>query len=679
MKLRPGGRMRAEWGRHDFESFVACLRFVQARHFGGIASLRSVWTRLLLRPVARKLLAEHGLQPPADALLFQLDPEEKDLEHRFTTEEAWSAAREAASSGLVRICEQRSSDLAHRLGAAFEFLGNLELDTRGEGLSIVGAGRNKRTGTFYTPAAVAREVARRALDEFARVRGPELAPLWVCDPACGSGAFLLEFTRELWLRRQATATGDSSYEGVLRSSVCGIDLDPLAIAVCELCLWSAVGRSETPARGLVRLHAGDALTGRGFAERPYLAEPSALDLRAAFPDRIDDGFDLIIGNPPWVAFAGRAAQPLEPELRRFFARAYAGFRGYPTLQAAFVERALELAPRGIVALLVPSPIADLDGYRPIRRRLFTTHRPAEPLLEFGQDAFSEVTQPCFALVATPRAKSTGEPPPPSSNAPNDDRAWLLSERPRLAQSPAPLRIPDVLERLRDGPRLPAELFGEMGLQSTRLVTEHLFLRNSAPSGDFTYPLLEGKDVSEYRVGPVRLYLRPDPDLLARARCRLRAEQDYQRVALVVRQTARAPIAALHNGLPFRNSLLAGFRTDPWPADLLVGLLNSSLYRALHVSRQRDARQSTFPQVKLAHLRSLPRPPFDETLWARLRELVQRASMSGADPDLKRAIDAAVFSLFGLNSSDAERVVEFLASRSPDLASCIQARPRHDSS
>ncbi|MEO7036217.1 MAG: hypothetical protein ABI548_19890 [Polyangiaceae bacterium] len=40
---------------------------------------------------------------------------------------------------------------------------------------------------------------------------------------------------------------------------------------------------------------------------------------------------------------------------------YTALKGYPTLHGLFVERALRLASQGTVALVVPSPIADLDG------------------------------------------------------------------------------------------------------------------------------------------------------------------------------------------------------------------------------------------------------------------------------------------------------------------------------
>jgi hypothetical protein len=143
---------------------------------------------------------------------------------------------------------------------------------------------------------------------------------------------------------------------------------------------------------------------------------------------------------------------------------------------------------------------------------------------------------------------------------------------------------------------------------------------------------------------------------------LRDRDDYGRVSFVVRQTARYPIAALHRGLPFRNSLLAGFSIDGFPPDLVVGLLNSSLYRALHVASQRDARQATFPQVKIAHLRALPSPPEDLAGRARIASLSDELTRCGLTPGLTERLDAAVFELFSMESSMSREIQDFLTAR-----------------
>ena len=73
------------------------------------------------------------------------------------------------------------------------------------------------------------------------------------------------------------------------------------------------------------------------------------------------GFDVVLGNPPWVR-----GEALPSSLRAALARRYAswrsgstraGFSHTPDLSVAFVERALELArPGGVVAFLLPAKL-----------------------------------------------------------------------------------------------------------------------------------------------------------------------------------------------------------------------------------------------------------------------------------------------------------------------------------
>ncbi len=531
------------------------------------------------------------------------------------------------------------------IGSSYELLVALTVN---EGRWVHTRAR-KSSGSFYTPVAVAEHVAREALArrraEIAALPEGERRAAWlatrVCDPAMGAGVFLLA------VLRQIAAESGAPLTEIARACLAGVDKSPLAVAVAEASLSLAAGAPG-------RLCTGDALVGPPLGGAKTLLPSEGFDWNAAFP-HASEGFHLVIGNPPWIAFAGRAAQPLAPALRAYFREHYRTLSGYPTLHGLFVERAAALAPAGTVALILPSPLADLDGYRPVRRVLAERHTVREPLLEFGQDAFAGVTQPCFALIADPGADPQG-----------GERTWRLSERQKSGAVASEVNVPDVLGRLSRAPTLPRELFGEMGFQSAGEVSRSLFLRADAPDDAHVYPLLEGRNVREFFQGQPRLFLNPDRDVLAKARCRLRPRDEYARARFVVRQTAAWPIAALHGGLPFRNSLLAGFDHEDLVPELVVALLNSALYRALHVAARRDARQAAFPQMKIAHLRALPMPPADPDRRGRLCALTERATANGISAELRQELDREVFELFDVGA-EREQVMAFLAQRAPKLA------------
>jgi hypothetical protein len=392
----------------------------------------------------------------------------------------------------------------------------------------------------------------------------------------------------------------------------------------------------------------------------FLTGRSDFDERLASADTLVDAeltvgrdFDWLVGNPPWVAFQGRAAQSLDPERRAWLRRTYSAFAGFATLHGVFAQRATELAPRGLVSLLLPSSLSDLDGYRAARRAVMCTHTLHEPLEEYGQDAFGGVVQPCFGLLASPR---TGAPDP------LPERKWRLLERGRQHLELAEPAVPEVLVRLASLQKLPSACFGELGLQSNRRVSTELFLRASEPKGPFVEPLLEGRNVRAFNVQAPRLFMNPDPGVLRETRCRYRPLADYERVGFVVRQTAAVTIAAPHNGLRFRNSLLAGYPCGELDVELLVGLLNSALFRAFHASQQRDARQLAFPQVKVAHLRRLPAPPESATGRHAVRHASSLLCTLGPSPEREAALDQAVFDLFGLAHDVRAEIHSYLAVR-----------------
>jgi N-6 DNA Methylase len=531
--------------------------------------------------------------------------------------------------------------------------------------------KRKQTGTFFTPRALTEVVVARALSPLERrIRDSShrahdfVSDFRVCDPAVGGGAFLVEVARAL-MARPGLQTTSARRRSLVTSVLYGVDINPVAVAVAEaaFCLFVADPRLPLEEAGK-NLRVGDALIGAPYAATgalqkalPFAGETEKrLDFPEEFPDVFGrGGFDLVIGNPPWVAYAGRAAKPLAKSRKAYLAAHYTTLKGYPTLHGLFVERAVRLAPQGTVALVVPSPIADLDGYRAVRRTVRAGHTPCEPMLEFGQDAFASVTQPCFALIAE---ATTGSAVPAALS----DAPFRLAERQRAGAEAALVTPPDALLELGKLPSFPRESFGEMGFQTTSTVTQTLLLRAPGPDARHVYPLLEGRDVREFSQGQPRLFLSPDREALHKARCRLRDLADYGRVSFVIRQTARYPIAALHGGLPFRNSLLAGFEVDGLPAGLMVGLLNSSLYRALHLASRRDARQAVFPQVKISHLRALPQPPLDSALRAEIAALAVELTRVGVNGALAERLDAAVFRLFELEPRAAREVVEFLAAR-----------------
>ena len=151
--------------------------------------------------------------------------------------------------------------------------------------------------------------------------------------------------------------------------------------------------------------------------------------------------------------------------------------------------------------------------------------------------------------------------------------------------------------------------------------------------------------------------------------RIRPAERYEQAPFVIRQTAAEPIVGPREGATYlRNSLLALYPpTDGTDVRYLVGLLNSRLLRWAYRRLTPESGQKAFPQVKVRALRALPIRRIDPNdaadraahdriveLVGRLLDLHRRADDHDERRRVDRAIDHAVYELYGLTDEEIQR-------------------------
>ena len=166
----------------------------------------------------------------------------------------------------------------------------------------------RRSGSHYTPRSLTEPIVRRTLEPVldrlrreARGRSPTPAAildLKVCDPAMGSGAFLVEACRQLG---EALLEGWRAHGGrpelpsdedetifarrlVAQRCLYGVDRNPVAVDLAKLSLWLATLAKDHPLTFVDHaLRAGDSLVGltRKQIERVNWLEGGSPDLHAA--------------------------------------------------------------------------------------------------------------------------------------------------------------------------------------------------------------------------------------------------------------------------------------------------------------------------------------------------------------------------------------------------------------
>jgi hypothetical protein len=153
------------------------------------------------------------------------------------------------------------------------------------------------------------------------------------------------------------------------------------------------------------------------------------------------------------------------------------------------------------------------------------------------------------------------------------------------------------------------------------------LISDRPKGGQWAPIRQGRDVSRYRLGPAKMWLRLDLQSVDGRYWRIAAPTTYSRARLLLRQTANRPIAAAHREPTyFRNSVLAFYGLAGWDDDYVLALLNSKLIACVHRLGFGDATQRSFPQVKVSHLQGLRLPPYVAHRLTKAQDLLLRRMM-----------------------------------------------------
>jgi hypothetical protein len=204
--------------------------------------------------------ARFGAIPYLNGGLFEPHPVERRIGPVTFANALWRDAFDGLFQRF-RFCVRESGEVnaiaPDMLGRAFE--------------RVMESGERRDTGTFYTPEPLVRRIVtatlataltgraglthQGALAVFAGSRPPAvdtaavlraLDRFRVLDPAVGSGAFLLGALEALTQARLAVAAPSASPEParvrrrVIRSSLFGVDLSPIAVHLTELRLWLAV-------------------------------------------------------------------------------------------------------------------------------------------------------------------------------------------------------------------------------------------------------------------------------------------------------------------------------------------------------------------------------------------------------------------------------------------------------
>ena len=295
----------------------------------------------------------------------------------------------------------------------------------------------KAGGVYYTPKYIVNYIVENTVGKLLNGKTPKQAEkIRICDPACGSGSFLIGAYQYLldWhlkyyidnppkKKKEGPVTPDGNLttaekKRILLNNIYGVDIDPQAAEVTKLNLLLKALEGETQAsiskqlsffneRVLPNLgdniKCGNSLISTDFYDNQLDLFPNqikkinAFDWEETFSDIFaNGGFDAVIGNPPYVFTRGNK------QLQKFNQYIWQTFnhnKGKLNFFSVFLELSLDriLKDGGRIGFITPETFIRTSTYGEIRKYIIERYN-INKIVVYGIGVFENVTAETVVLI-----------------------------------------------------------------------------------------------------------------------------------------------------------------------------------------------------------------------------------------------------------------------------------------
>lgn len=464
----------------------------------------------------------------------------------------------------------------------------------------------------------------------------QLLNIKILDPACGSGAFLNQAFDFLFIEGRKVSEDISRLRlgqrevfeldrHILTNNIFGVDLNPESVEITKLSLWL---KTANRGKELTALEE-NIKCGNSLIDDPTIAGDRAFNWFTSFPsvfpnyrkpkvketDFIEEptynygnpeskgfekfGFDVIIGNPPYIP-----AEEIPTKQKEYYPTIYKSAFGRINIYPIFYEKAIKLLKKeGLIGFITPYTILK-NKYYVEARRIIVFNTWIKQIVDFQNfKVFEDATVDSVILIL-------------NKNQNKDKDIQLINNivsfanqeyRTKLYSQNEVLNSTDLSFVLSD-----SELFHKIYLK-TKKVSEIINFNQGIITGDNkrfiskikglnSKPLITGSDFNRYSFSYSGFYI-DYSESLHRPRTKAIFEVNQK---ILLRQTGSYPICTIDsNSFYTLDTVHNGLIIDSkFNIKYLLCLLNSKLIRHVYNSQIKETGK-VFAQVKIMYIDELP--------------------------------------------------------------------------
>ncbi len=371
------------------------------------------------------------------------------------------------------------------------------------------------------------QTKKRLLEQLQQYR-QWLLEITILDPACGSGAFLNAALQFLMAEHkhidemEAKVTGSTIVfqdveNSILENNLYGVDINEESVEIAQLALWL---RTAKPHRKLNSLNE-NIKCGNSLISDPAIAGDKAFDWQKEFPKVFErGGFDVVIGNPPYVQLQSLGAMS--------DTYAQCGFETYNKtgdLYCLFTEQGYNLLkPGGMQSFIMPNKWMLVSYGKELRRFMAKTN--LQQIINFGDVQFFDEATIYVCIFVTQKSNEKGtEVQALSLNQKTYHGDFLHEVSEQLSAYPSetfsesewiiqPKAHFDILKKMQQGTALkdmPISIYRGIltGYNDAFFIdreTRERLIAEDPKSAELIKPLLRGRDIQAWKAQWDDLYL-----------------------------------------------------------------------------------------------------------------------------------------------------------------------------